>query len=157
MGLRKLRQRWSIVREAWDQTMAVATLPSLRPPRHQHLTLHRWLAKWKNLNPRYASADKVEMIIWCVQAYGLVAEMKKIDKRKRKRDGCRDDEGKMGREKCQTARNAHMTRWPLKITHLTDGRCNDPPPMTQYCPLLAPHIRLPRRSPILGLLSQRLA
>jgi hypothetical protein len=35
--------------------------------------------------------------------------------------------------------------------------CNDPPPMTQYCPLLAPHIRLPRRSPILGLLSQRLA
>jgi hypothetical protein len=37
------------------------------------------------------------------------------------------------------------------------GYCNDPPPMTQYCPLLAPHIRLPRRSPILGLLSQRLA
>jgi hypothetical protein len=35
--------------------------------------------------------------------------------------------------------------------------CNDPPPMTQYCPLLAPHIRLPRRSPILELLSQRLA
>jgi hypothetical protein len=35
--------------------------------------------------------------------------------------------------------------------------CNDPPPMTQYCPLLAPHIRLPRRSLILGLLSQRLA
>jgi hypothetical protein len=24
-------------------------------------------------------------------------------------------------------------------------KCNDPPPMTQYCPLLAPHIRLPRR------------
>jgi hypothetical protein len=38
-----------------------------------------------------------------------------------------------------------------------DDNCNDPPPMTQYCPLLAPHIRLPRRSPILGLLSQRLA
>jgi hypothetical protein len=35
--------------------------------------------------------------------------------------------------------------------------CNDPPPMTQYYSLLAPHIRLPRRSPILGLLSQRLA
>jgi hypothetical protein len=35
--------------------------------------------------------------------------------------------------------------------------CNDPPPMTQYCPLLASHTRLRRRSPILGLLSQRLA
>jgi cellulose synthase/poly-beta-1,6-N-acetylglucosamine synthase-like glycosyltransferase len=38
-----------------------------------------------------------------------------------------------------------------------EDMCNDPPPMTQSCPLLAPHIRLPRRSPILGLLSQRLA
>jgi hypothetical protein len=38
-----------------------------------------------------------------------------------------------------------------------DTTCNDSPPMTQYCPLLAPHIRLPRRSPILGLLSWRLA
>jgi len=41
--------------------------------------------------------------------------------------------------------------------HSASGACNDPPTMTQYCPLLAPHIRLPRRSPILGLLSQRLA
>jgi hypothetical protein len=45
----------------------------------------------------------------------------------------------------------------LKNGLLPHDKCNDPPPMTQYCPLLAPHIRLPRRSPILGLLSQRLA
>jgi hypothetical protein len=40
---------------------------------------------------------------------------------------------------------------------LVPRKDEDPPPMTQYCPLLAPHTRLPRRSPILGLLSQRLA
>jgi hypothetical protein len=33
--------------------------------------------------------------------------------------------------------------------------CNDPPPMTQYCSLLAPQTRLSRRSPILGLFSQK--
>jgi hypothetical protein len=45
---------------------------------------------------------------------------------------------------------------PRIKTMMTCFDCNDPPPMTQYCPLLAPHIRLPWRSPILGLLSQRL-
>jgi len=43
------------------------------------------------------------------------------------------------------------------IHRFRERECNDPPSMTQYCPLLAPHIRLPRRSPILGLLSQQLA
>jgi len=45
----------------------------------------------------------------------------------------------------------------MKLVCFLELLCNNPPPMTQYCPLLAPHIRLPRRSPILELLSQRLA
>jgi len=45
--------------------------------------------------------------------------------------------------------------WALLKVGIKESWCNDPPPMTQYCPLLAPQTRLPRRSPILGLLSQK--
>jgi hypothetical protein len=48
--------------------------------------------------------------------------------------------------------------WPCaRLDNLVEiqSRCNDPPPMTQYCMLLALQTILPRRSPILGLLSQK--
>jgi len=43
----------------------------------------------------------------------------------------------------------------LRLGNGSDTICNDPPQMTQYCPLLAPQTRLFRKSPILGLLSQK--
>jgi hypothetical protein len=43
----------------------------------------------------------------------------------------------------------------LRLGNGSDTICNDSPPMTQYCPLLAPQTRLPQRSPILRLLLQK--
>jgi len=43
----------------------------------------------------------------------------------------------------------------LKKKKKKNHLCNDPSPMTQYSPLLDLQTRLPRRSPILGLLSQK--
>jgi hypothetical protein len=67
------------------------------------------------------------------------------------------DEVLRNREQILSILNHNLKQAQQRMKKYADIRCNDPPPMTQYCPLLAPHIRLPRRSPILGLLSQRLA